>query len=470
MRATLQQVKNNFPTIIVIFFCLAARLSLLLIVRPWDPAVENGIILQSDAKHLHSIALSLMTKHQFAPVESVRPNAYRTPAYPIFLAAIYLIVGVKPWVAILVQIVLDTLSCLLVVLSIRYMFGDRAGLIGGLFYAVEPTLLWLSMSLLSETLFLFFLSAALWYLVHYLKEEDEHHRLVYLGWGGLMIGLSALTRAISLYLPIVLCMFLLTTGRRNLVHGIVRCLVFGGVFFIAIAPWIVRNMINTGTMAFSTASDNSLLILHVGRMESNRKGIDNAAETALLLAEADSMMIRDGFDKQQVDWFIRANYRRQLAMQYIRNYPFEYAGVYVRGVLNTFANLGTQPYGLLLGWRETGYQSNILNTKGLVATIDKFFLIKSTNEIVLGGTIALFLLTFYISLLAGGIGLWGTRRSILLILLCVSFYFILLAGPAGQMRFKAPALPFFLPIVAVGADRIIGKWVSWTAVSQNRPG
>ena len=181
------------------------------------------------------------------------------------------------------------------------------------------------------------------------------------------------------------------------------------------------------------------------------------------------MMIRDGFDPKKVDWFVRARYRRQLAMEYIRKYPIEYTQAYLRGILNTFASLGTQPYGLLLGWRESSYRSNVLDANGIVATINRFITNKSKREIFVGGGIAFYLLVFYGNLTVGFVVLWRAQRSALLFLFCMAFYYILLAGPAGEMRLKVPALPFFLPIVAVGANHIISKRFRTITLSHSSP-
>ena len=146
---------NSKYVVIVLTVCIGVRLIFFGLVQPWNPQVEEQVILVDDAKGYHQLATTLIEDHRFALSGTDPPNAKRTPGYPLFIASAYSLFGPRPWTVLLVQILVDTLSCLLLLLTLARLFGQRVALISSFFYALNPPLILFSSRLLSEVLFVF---------------------------------------------------------------------------------------------------------------------------------------------------------------------------------------------------------------------------------------------------------------------------------------------------------------------------
>jgi hypothetical protein len=125
------------------------------------------------------------------------------------LALVYSIFGMRPFGVIVLQIVLDTLGCWLVLRGLRDEFGTRGSALGGWLYAVNPLLITYTGHVLSESLFVFLLTAAL-YLLLRLRANAPAWQAFLLG---LVVGLGVSVRASLLYLAPVLGLVLLTLHR-----------------------------------------------------------------------------------------------------------------------------------------------------------------------------------------------------------------------------------------------------------------
>ena len=117
-------------------------------------------------------------------------HAYRTPGYPLFLAATG---GSVRW-ARLVQALLDTSTVLAVYLLARRWLEQGPSLLASIAVALNPFLIYFSGLILSETLFVCMLVWGMTLLIW---------RRNYV-WGGLLLALSVLVRPSALFLPVLL--------------------------------------------------------------------------------------------------------------------------------------------------------------------------------------------------------------------------------------------------------------------------
>jgi Flp pilus assembly protein TadD len=86
--------------------------------------------------------------------------AQHGPGYPVFLAALLTATGGSLKAAIVMQALLGACTAVLVALSARNVFGDRAGLFAGLAYAVYGPAVYVDTAILSEGLLLFLLATS----------------------------------------------------------------------------------------------------------------------------------------------------------------------------------------------------------------------------------------------------------------------------------------------------------------------
>ena len=173
------------------------------------------------------------------------PTAYPPPLFPVVLAAAYRIVGTGSehtrWEAGRIEeALLGVIAVVLIALIARRLLGPAAGLVAGAIAAVYPPFLLVGSSLMSESLFIpLVLAAVLTALVH----RDSEHRRRWAIASGVLVALAALTRSngIVLLLPVA---FLVWTERPRWSWRAARApLVVLAATIVTIAPWAIRNTV-----------------------------------------------------------------------------------------------------------------------------------------------------------------------------------------------------------------------------------
>lgn len=435
-------MKKNFH-ILLIIVSLLPRLALFIGAAPWKSDIDPRIIYQADARHLHNLAVGLLERGEFSDGSNSKPNAYRTPLFPLLIAFTYSLVGYKVWVVILIQIVLDALVAAFLFSVLRLFFQPAVSFFSAMIYALDPAAIYYSNILMSDTFFTFLCAAGLYTMARVLTASSAKDLTTFTILAGMMFGLAALTRAFAVYIPIiVVAILILRLKSMNMYFR--YSAVFLLMFFITISPWLVRNYITFRQVAFSNMSDNSLLVLYVTPMESIRRGLSLEETRKQLFAEADSIMVVDGKDPKLMDGFQRGKYWRQVSVRYIRENPMGFIRLYVNGVINCFVNVGTEGYAHLLGWKPIDSKNKLFNEIGITAKIQKFFEVKSVPEIVFGIAAGLFLAGTYILMTIGiAYAYRRTDRVVFLFALLMMIFFVGSAGVAGLSRFRIPAVPYY---------------------------
>jgi len=124
----------------------------------------------------------------------------RVPGYPLFIASIYTLFGEELWNVISIQILLDSISCVVIALMAKSLFS-KGFWIAGILSAINLNMVILSVSLLTDTLFLFLFILFLFSLLQYLQNERTRWLVLLV----LFISLATLVRPSSYYLlPILL--------------------------------------------------------------------------------------------------------------------------------------------------------------------------------------------------------------------------------------------------------------------------
>ncbi len=215
--------------------CLIGILLLAVALRAYGvlthPTVPNG-----DAADYHRLATGLVQGHGYVNAAG-RPTAWRPPAYPIFLAGVYEIVGINILRATIMQALLGGLTVLmLTVLGAMILDWPRA-LIAGLIAAVYPVFIWLPRLLLSENLSLFLLLLSLGAIALYIRTSRMMWIIVF----GVLCALNTLVRGANLFLPIAIALGILIAERRNWKQLIAPLTAMTAVFVLTLVPWTIRN-------------------------------------------------------------------------------------------------------------------------------------------------------------------------------------------------------------------------------------
>lgn len=179
----------------------------------------------------------------------VRPTWIRLPGYPAFLAACFLLFGREHYHAVLlVQIVIDVVTCFFVADLARRAVSDRAARRVFLLAALCPFTANYTVAPLAETLSIFFTAVALDAAVAGFAALDEGHRAWSAwAWCGVAIACGILLRPDGGILLIALGIYLLWRMWR---HPLERPHLFwAGALVLAISiaplvPWTIRNWVD----------------------------------------------------------------------------------------------------------------------------------------------------------------------------------------------------------------------------------
>ncbi|MBI5629282.1 MAG: hypothetical protein HY921_00150 [Elusimicrobia bacterium] len=179
-------------------------------------------------------------------------DSYRPPLWPLLLALFLKISGYKLKTLFLLRFLLDAGSLIMLTrLALLLNLSPLLACLAPLYFAVHPTSLLYSGTLLSEPLSMFLqLSLALGTCYCLFRQAPR-------GWSlglGALGGLSALAHPFSLFFPLFLGAGLYGTKRISLKA------LFGFLLGLAlsVSPWLIRNRILYGKTFLTTSSGNVL--------------------------------------------------------------------------------------------------------------------------------------------------------------------------------------------------------------------
>lgn len=174
------------------------------------------------------------------------------PLYPLFLAMLVKMVGARLLAIRLVQAALDAAACVGVGALGRAVGGVRGASAGFAMALCLPCVV-LSSEALSECLHTPLLIAGFVCLAYAASEEMERRSAVIATTGGVLYGLSALTRTVSsAFLPIAALWLIYECGWRR---GAKRAGLFVGTAVLVLLPWLARNYLLYGRLvAIETVS------------------------------------------------------------------------------------------------------------------------------------------------------------------------------------------------------------------------
>jgi hypothetical protein len=137
---------------------------------------------------------------QFADIGFLGIPTERVPGYPFFISSIFAVLGESVQKVILVQIILDSISCVLIALMANLLF-KKGYWVAGILSAINLNMVILSSLILTDTLFLFFFNLFLFSILKYF----QNHNIKWFFLIVLFISLSTLIRPVTYYLlPILL--------------------------------------------------------------------------------------------------------------------------------------------------------------------------------------------------------------------------------------------------------------------------
>lgn len=219
-----------------------ALLAVALLLRVAVVAATIDTKVTLDSADFSRVGWSIAQGHGIPPTNrdpAGGPSAFRPPAYPAFLAAVYFVAGQEaPPAARFVETVLGTLTVALIGLIALRIWGKRVAMIALGIAAVAPPLVVMSNALISEALFVPLLLGA---VACALQARRSARPLRWALFTGLLVGIAELTRtnAIVLLIPLGIALWTAAPGRRG--RALLRPAVAVAVAVLIVAPWTIRN-------------------------------------------------------------------------------------------------------------------------------------------------------------------------------------------------------------------------------------
>jgi len=187
------------------------------------------------------------------------PEVLRTPAYPLFLAAIYKVAGPGQLPVALAQTALFAATCLLVFAIARRMAPESIALAAAAATALFSPLPYFGALVMTELWTTFVFVVAIWIAIRALQSG----RMTSFVALGVMLGVIALSRPIYVLFPFALamvgCFVVPFVSRRDVVEPTDRRPSFGhwavmlAAFAVTMLPWFMYNYVNVGRFTISPA-------------------------------------------------------------------------------------------------------------------------------------------------------------------------------------------------------------------------
>ncbi len=186
-------------------FLFALSIRLLYINQIIPTPLFHGLI--ADADKFDSLALKILTGDLIH-----KEFIYLNPLYPFFLALIYLIFGHSHLSVVLIQAVIDSLSCTLLYYIASTLFNKVVGIIAAITYACYGLAIFYTGTILAPTLVIFFSLA----FIAALLAAQEKRKIIIFFTSGILFGLMVLARPNVILFLLFLPLWFLTTIKNRL--------------------------------------------------------------------------------------------------------------------------------------------------------------------------------------------------------------------------------------------------------------
>ncbi|MBN2029359.1 tetratricopeptide repeat protein [bacterium] len=318
----LSKIHKNNHWLLIGIFILSLVIRLLYISQLVTAPVFSGLVL--DTEEFDNLAIHILN-HNFTHPDFL----YVNPFYPFFLAFLYAIFGHHHLAVVLIQAILDSISCLIIYFTASVLFNKKVALISAFIYACYGLAIFYTGLLLAPTLIIFMILTFTALFIHAEKSGQTYQYIL----SGISFGLVALTRPnIILFLFVLPFWFLLKDKKRqqNRRKQFQRLFLFFIGISIPLIPIAVRNYFIENR--FSPFSAHGGINFYLGN-NPNATGIFMSPEgisyspveqikSSVLLAEKET--------GQELSIHQASRYWLEKGLCYIRDNPYNALKLYVR--------------------------------------------------------------------------------------------------------------------------------------------
>ena len=347
---------------------------------------------------------------------------WQPPLYPYFLGVIKLVFPESfYYISRFAQALIGSLTCALVYLVGRRLFGPGIGFIGGLIAAVYGPLIYFDARLLPAGLATFFIFVSLLLLIRAVERPTRSIFIV----AGFALGLASLTAAILVSLIPGVAIWLFYWLRKKAAPAVAAFLLGA---MLAIAPVTLRNY---------TIGDDIVPISYNGGVNFYLGNNANAEQTLALRPgweweELVALPLREGITRPSA----KSQFFYRQALEYIQNAPLDYMGLMAAKIAQFWRGDEIERNQEMYYWRK--YSSVLAGTLWKWGVAFPFGLVSP---------LALLGLLVYIR-----------RQGITLPVLFVLGYSFAVISFFVAARYRLPIVPLLILFAAYGGSWLYAKW------------
>jgi len=374
------------------------------------------------------------------------PGSERVPLYLFFLAGLRFLFGNSALACILVQCAVDAGTCVLIAL-LGAMIAPRVGKAAGALAAIWPTLIVLSASLLSDTLFLFIFTTALLAAAHYLRRAEPATA----GLAGLLCGLSIMTRTVTQFLPLAMVAVapvIAWAQRRGTRIAVAATILFAIGVALPIAPWLVRNVVTHGVWTLTTQDGTHMTGWLLPLIRQAQDGTPHEVAAREIEERYRARLAAEGIELFTLPAFEKSRVLRQMGMEELKTIPFPVlVKAWVKG-----ATINLSAPAITIDPRvRRARTASVYNdaSPGLSGRVAHYL---ATTELALRPWVMAALIASGASLLLQGAGFVMLARRLpwaAFFAAAVILYVLLVTGPIYSPKYRIPMEPVLIVLAAL---------------------
>ena len=426
----------NSPNSFIIVFLVA------LVVRLTNLAISD---LSPDAMLFEDAALfwkTILSGQNFLDKAhlAIFSQTERMPGYFLFLAAIVGIFGESFVPVLVIQSVIDSITCILIGALGCYAYPKNYGIFGWL-AAIWPNLFIRSGLILGDSLFVFFFVCFLLSFTSFLHKPTVLAALT----TGAMLGLATLIRPTTQFLillaPILLPIILIIL-KVKIKEAIFKSSVIFIVAVVCIAPLLTRNFVKYDSLALSSQNGTHLQNWVAAEVVMLRDGVGRGEAVTRLQTKTNAELAKLS-PSQQINPFTRSAQQVDTALHEIVATP---TYIIVKSWINgAIINLAAPALMIDKRIRQLPHISFAVDTHGdLIARTRQFLL--GSSSIYVAAFVASAAGAIFVSIIQLAGFFVQSRFNIMLAVLSALTvaYFLIINGPVGSPKYRLPIEPILI--------------------------
>ena len=436
------------PLLAIVLLAAVLRFGLLAAAYP-----EAARVLREDSIGSYvPLSHTLLSHGRFAEKPDAAPDIFRTPGYPVFLAATIAVAGDSIWRSLVAQVLVSLGTIVLVYLLAREVVAERAAAAAALVAAIDPPSNTHAVVMLTETVFTFLFAFACLAVCRAVRARSASWAAA----AGLAMGLSILVRPIALYVGPLLALFAAVAcpppAPRRLLLGAL-------VLALSLAPplaWMARNASIGAGFLLSSIEGANLLFYRAAPVLARARGIPWQQAMDELNAE----VVRRVGNAPRYGVAAAAASKR-LALEIVLAHPLGTAAMIAEGTVRFWAAPGNADLMLLLGVTELGHEAR-WPERGPPDARAAGWLLGVVAQLV------------HVAILAAALcGLVAWARpprwpELAFTLGLLTAFTLLSAGPGAYARFRVPVVPLIALLVAAAYERRLSRAALFFAGGEGR--